>query len=328
MTDFDECMDYETAVRSILVHGPGSAQDGSDCRDNGFLGCLRPYSKYRRENFFELLTAITSLAKHQSNDITIDRGLIRAMCYIPATARRWALDPDSMLQRNRLIPACEAAELLLAVHCLEMAIDRLLSGRDPAAAIDWYRQHSNAPTNGTEGTMEITGYDNVVFTTAEPRGVTVRFFEQLRSRWPAFLVDIDSQADRPAPGEIDPSSELPTERGEFSVVRDAAMDQFSDENGYALMSDGEGPLLLIYERVPDVDYGLEGVIEPASPPGEVGVAAPYKATLCCREIWRFTLVTPNDPSQHSFSESLYQRLCDQCLADDSNGPLFSETTSE
>jgi hypothetical protein len=146
--------------------------------------------------------------------------------------------------------------------------------------------------------------------------VVVRFFEQLKTRWPQYQVDIDSETDQPSPGEFRQVTELPRDRGEFYVVRDAAMDRFSDDHAYALMSDGEGPFLLVYDRLQNVDFRLEDVIEPASPPGEIGAPDPYSARLCCPHIWQFTLVTPDEPSQHSFSNWLYRLLCNQCLAND------------
>ncbi|MCA9058591.1 MAG: hypothetical protein KDA85_08830 [Planctomycetaceae bacterium] len=158
--------------------------------------------------------------------------------------------------------------------------------------------------------MDITGYDNVIFTTADPRAVVVQFFAQLQTRWPKYQFDIESTTKQPTSGEFISVEDLPKDRAEFYVVRDAAMNQHSDEHAYAPMSDGEGPFLLAYDRLQNVNFQLHGVTEPARPPGEIGAPDPYQASLCAPEIRRFTLVTPGDVSQHPFSQWLHQLLCD------------------
>ena len=61
-------MDYEEAVNLILMHGPGRDDVPLEeaLIENGFVGCLRPFSVLREENFLQVLQAIIALKPHLS----------------------------------------------------------------------------------------------------------------------------------------------------------------------------------------------------------------------------------------------------------------------
>jgi hypothetical protein len=134
-------MDYEEAVNLILMHGAG--RDDVPLADalieNGFLGCLRPYSGLREENFLQIMQAIIALKPHLSGAKAWELRLVYGLWELTTTARRWGLDPNGMLQSNHLLSEEDTRRLLLWVHCIEMAVSRLLRNGDPADAMAYYR---------------------------------------------------------------------------------------------------------------------------------------------------------------------------------------------
>lgn len=134
-------MNYDEAVNLILMHGPG--RDDVPLEDallkDGFLGCLRPFSGLREENFLHVMEAIISLKPHVAGAEVWDLRLVYALWELTTTARLWGLDPGGMLQRNRLLSAEDTRRLLLWVQCIEMAVARLLRGGEPAEALAYYR---------------------------------------------------------------------------------------------------------------------------------------------------------------------------------------------
>ncbi len=56
-------MDYKPAVKMILMHSGGRDDVPLDeaLYPEGFLGCLRPFSGLREENFLQVMDAIIAL---------------------------------------------------------------------------------------------------------------------------------------------------------------------------------------------------------------------------------------------------------------------------
>ncbi len=137
-------MEYAEAVNVILMHGLG--RDDVPLAEalvpNGFLGSLRPYAGLREANFLQLMAAIIALRPHLAGATVWDRRLVEGLWDLTTTARHWGLDPNGMLQRNRLLSAEESDQLLRWIACLEMAVSRLLRGGDPAEALAYYRGES------------------------------------------------------------------------------------------------------------------------------------------------------------------------------------------
>jgi hypothetical protein len=134
-------MDYEAALDVIRMHGIGRDDVPPDeaVLPDGFLGCLRPYSGLREENFLRVMDAIIALRPHLAGKREWERRLVEGVWGLTTTARSWGLDPGGMLPRNRLLSADDAARLLRWVQCIEMAVARLLRGGDPAEALAYYR---------------------------------------------------------------------------------------------------------------------------------------------------------------------------------------------
>jgi len=134
-------VDYEAAVNVILMQGIGG--DDLPVEDaltpDSFLGSLRPFSGLREENFLRVMEAVVALKPHLAGQDIWERRLVEGLWGLTTTARLWGLDPDGMLQRNRLLSADDTARLLRWVRCIEMAVSRLLRGGDPAEAMANYR---------------------------------------------------------------------------------------------------------------------------------------------------------------------------------------------
>ena len=134
-------MDYEEAVNLILMHGPGRDDVPLEeaLIENSFVGCLRPFAGLREENFLQVMRAIIALTPHLSGAKVWELRLVYGLWELTKTARLWGLDPNGMLQRNRLLSEEDTKRLLLWVHCIEMAVSRLMRNGDPAEAMAYYR---------------------------------------------------------------------------------------------------------------------------------------------------------------------------------------------
>lgn len=82
---------FKEAVNIILEHGMGRSDVELHwaCREglNGFLSCLRPYCGLRKEHFLEIMQALIEIGEGVAGESELDRSLVRAMVYIPCTAR-------------------------------------------------------------------------------------------------------------------------------------------------------------------------------------------------------------------------------------------------
>ena len=133
-------MDYETAVNLILMHGIGRDDVPPDeaLLPDSFLGCLRPFSGLREENFLRVMEAIIALRPHLGAGQAWEQRLVEGLWGLTTRARLWGLDPDGMLQRNRLLSAAETATLLRWVRNIEWAVTRLFRQGDPQEILNDY----------------------------------------------------------------------------------------------------------------------------------------------------------------------------------------------
>jgi hypothetical protein len=138
-------VEYEEAVNLILMHGIGRDDVPLDqaLTQDGFLPSLRPYAGLREENFLQVLRAIIALAPHLAGRQVLERRLVSGLWELVQRARAWGLDPNGMIQRNKLMSAADTQRLWLWVTCLELAISRLLQGIDPSEADTYYRENRN-----------------------------------------------------------------------------------------------------------------------------------------------------------------------------------------
>lgn len=126
-------MEYRDALNTILMHGIGRSNvplEHALCRD-GFIGCLRPWSGLRDENYIELMRAILSLKESLGDRTEWPKELIAGIVGITRMAHCWALDDTGMLRRNGLISDDEVAKLRGWVWRIEGVVEQLLMNRDP-----------------------------------------------------------------------------------------------------------------------------------------------------------------------------------------------------
>jgi hypothetical protein len=148
-------MEYAEARHQLLLHGPGTTDvDGQPLvLEDGFLGCLRPYSGLHEKNFHVVMEALLSVGERFHQTPQVDRELVCAAWSICQTARDWGLAPGGMLQRNRLITAPDTTRLERWVGTLEIVALRLLSGWPPHHAVYHYAAYM----------VEVGWWDNVAF---------------------------------------------------------------------------------------------------------------------------------------------------------------------
>ena len=126
-------MEYRDALNTILMHGIGRSDVplSEACHEHGFIGCLRPWSGLRDENYRELMTAIVSLRHSlaERNDWPIE--LITGIMGITRMAHCWGVDDTGTLRRNNLISDSDVAKLRRWTRRIESVVEQLLMGNDP-----------------------------------------------------------------------------------------------------------------------------------------------------------------------------------------------------
>ncbi len=134
-------MDYEAAVNVILMQGIGRDDVPLENAliEDSFLGCLRPFAGLREENFLQVMEAIIALRPYLEGQQVWEARLVEGLWELTRRARLWGLDPNGMLQRNRILTAEDTARLLRWVQCIESAVSKLFRGGDPTEALSYYR---------------------------------------------------------------------------------------------------------------------------------------------------------------------------------------------
>lgn len=74
--------------------------------------------------------------------------------------------------------------------------------------------------------MDITGFDNVVFTTKDPRLVVAAVVKQTHTRWPNAIVTVEARLGEFEGNDSLDRNSLPEDSGELYFCRDRAMDAF------------------------------------------------------------------------------------------------------
>ncbi len=87
-------MEYEDALNTTLMHGVGRSDvplSEALC-ETGFIGCLRPWSGLRDENYVELMTAIVSLRHSLAGRAEWPTELVGGIVGITRMAHCWGID--------------------------------------------------------------------------------------------------------------------------------------------------------------------------------------------------------------------------------------------
>lgn len=140
--------------------------------------------------------------------------------------------------------------------------------------------------------MEITGSDYTYWTNVPGEATAAKFLEKVRLMWPTALVDDERRS-----GHI-----------EIFISKNAAMDDFQDENGYALNEDGEGCFMFFAssESSLHVDVHISGIHGPA----ELMSTDPHNSTIFLANPTRYTLVLPTLLEESDFSKKIQSFLID------------------
>lgn len=130
-------MQYEDAKLELARH----AGLVDDYYEDGFLGCLRPYSGIRAENFHFVIESLLSVGATFDATNTIERSIAQAVFKMTVTARQWGVDDNGMLVRNQLISLDDRLRLGRWISIIETIMLDLLAGKRPQETIHPYCEY-------------------------------------------------------------------------------------------------------------------------------------------------------------------------------------------
>lgn len=134
-------MDHDEARHLLLMHGTGTFDADPGWLEDGFLGMLRPYRGLRETNFHVVLEALFVVGQRLSAGNLVDRELTHSLWSMCRLARLWGVDPDGMLQRNKLISQSDTTLLQRWIDIVEYGALHMLSGRPPYQEVNSYAEY-------------------------------------------------------------------------------------------------------------------------------------------------------------------------------------------
>ncbi|TDC76326.1 hypothetical protein [Streptomyces hainanensis] len=156
--------------------------------------------------------------------------------------------------------------------------------------------------------MYPTGFPNDFVCDASFAAAAKTFLGLRLARWPGLLLN-----EEPFGEAALASWALPDTREErfpelMSFCRDAAMNEFWEENGYALDSSGEGPFSLFFRirSSPLFAAHLSGVRETGR--GDAPPTDFEQVGLLLGDFYSVCLLTPDDPATDGFSRGVLRDL--------------------
>ncbi len=136
-------MNTGQAIRLLRYHAFQDDDVHHPKMERGFLGSLRPFQgELKESNFHELMTLIRALAGELGQD-TLDRRVISCLFSICQLARAWAVEPEGMLQRNRLLSDEQTAQMERWLDMISYAVMVLLDRGGEEEAFWGYRKFVN-----------------------------------------------------------------------------------------------------------------------------------------------------------------------------------------
>ncbi|MEZ6044908.1 MAG: hypothetical protein R3C11_04880 [Planctomycetaceae bacterium] len=94
--------------------------------------------------------------------------------------------------------------------------------------------------------------------------------------------------------------------------RDEEMDEFWEENGYALMPNGQGPFGVTIFNVENKPYSIMISQDPLNEERSIP-AEPLEAYLIGRNLICICVITPDSIDHDDFSKQIYDELMSLCL---------------
>ena len=147
--------------------------------------------------------------------------------------------------------------------------------------------------------MDITGFSSdFIVDRSFPERVR-RFVSGLRSRWPELHINGRPAVEIP---ETQWKPEFKSDQEESEIITFSSgpeMEEFWEENGYALNESGEGPCSLFY-LAQTGDASTPPVYAPRLPP-EFEQEQFMGAQFLLTDFYLVSLITPLDPGEDSFS---------------------------
>jgi len=136
-------LDYSQAKHVILTHATGirNADDWIEFEETGYIGCLRPYTGIRHENFHDIVNALLVVGEQIHGNPEVERDLVHAIWSLTYTARIYGIDPNGMLKRNNLITEPDAALIEEWNDIIESITLGLLQGLPPYLVIERYASY-------------------------------------------------------------------------------------------------------------------------------------------------------------------------------------------
>jgi hypothetical protein len=171
------------------------------------------------------------------------------------------------------------------------------------------------------------GYDTVVFSAIGLREFLLNAIPRIAEVWPSLMADVgvdwsssDAVGYKARAKLLNNEQILPFldslatyDHVELDFVRDPDMWAHFEENSYALMGSGEGPVAVLFRHRGPICFNLlkldERYAADRSLPGEV---APYPAWLSSPSLNEVTVVTPGDPEVDPFSKRMVEIVLAAC----------------
>lgn len=130
-------MQYADAKIELARH----AGMADDYYEHGFVGCFRPYSGIRDENFHAVIESLLSVGEVLSETPTIDRSVVESVWRITTNSRRATTADNGMLVRNKLITPEDRLKLRRWIRIIEDMMLDLLAGNPPHETIHGYCEY-------------------------------------------------------------------------------------------------------------------------------------------------------------------------------------------
>jgi len=121
-------MTLDAAREQLGFHSGADPRIDDPRWENGHLSTLRPYRGLRPDVMANVMECVDSIAEHLRDAAELDRHIVSSLWGIVHFTRAWALHPEGMLKRNRLITAEDAATLEEWLSTLSYRIALLLDG--------------------------------------------------------------------------------------------------------------------------------------------------------------------------------------------------------
>jgi hypothetical protein len=179
----------------------------------------------------------------------------------------------------------------------------------------------------TEDEPYLRGVDTVVFSAISLKELLLNAIPRIAEIWPTLIADVDVDWSSNAPVGFKASAKLLNKEQilpfldslatyDFvllAFVRDSDMWAHFEENSYALMGSGEGPVAVWFRKRGPICFSLLQLDEKyAADRSRPGAVDPYPAWLSSPSLNEFSVTTPGDPDVDPFSKRMLEIVLAAC----------------